>query len=514
MTERISFAIENAEMIREDPNSSFALLSLDFFASGDNLNNMYVSEENLLRTSDTIRNCPLVWKYDPILDDVHTHDKNEVPCGFVPESAEIKSRVLSDGRTMLSTIAYVWKRYSGDILKFFKRDKGQKPVSVEMSLLKAKQLPTGRIELLDFKYEAITVLGTYVTPAVPLANASVLSFSQIKDEYEKAVHLEFDEDLKIPTAVKENSKKGLEFRKRFSSGGTAIASASARYLIDNDFIIPEKLTYFANYFKNGPSGQEDVDPLSENYIPWLMWGGLEGKRWVESTIEKVKAREALKLEVFEKEKVMEKEEEKTPEVEMAKPPFPPEKEEETPAEDKAEGGKEEKPGEKRFAFPKNFSMEMMEKMFAEESEEDIQKAKFECGKGEFADPAVMMAGMFAQMCKMSDAMCKMAEEKQTYMAENEGLRKFKAEIEAKDKMFEVEKTIAELSAKVVIPQDAKDEMKAEAEKFAYWELDSWKTYCKARSFEFAVKGNEKDGVVRVGLPFTGPTSKKKDDLWS
>jgi hypothetical protein len=135
---RLSFTIENAEMVQENPDSNFALLALDFFASGNNLHDMYVSEETLLRTADSIKNCPLVWKYDEVLDVVYTHDPEEVPCGFVPESSEITTKKLEDGRTMLSAIAYVWKRYTGPLLSFFKRDGSKKPVSVEMSVFKTQ----------------------------------------------------------------------------------------------------------------------------------------------------------------------------------------------------------------------------------------------------------------------------------------------------------------------------------------------------------------------------------------
>ena len=183
MTKKLSFAVNNVEMIDENPDSNFAVLSLDFFASGENLHNLYVSEETLSKTADTIKKCPLVWKYDEVLDDVYTHDKDEVPCGFVPETANIEKKKLEDGRTMLSVMAYVWKRYTGKLLDIFKRDGGKKPVSVEMSVYELKRLPSGQKELLDYRFEGITVLGSFVTPAIPNANATIVSFSEMEKEY-------------------------------------------------------------------------------------------------------------------------------------------------------------------------------------------------------------------------------------------------------------------------------------------------------------------------------------------
>ena len=188
---KISFAIENVEMIDTNKNSNFAVLSLDFFASGPNLHDMYVSENTLMRTANTIKNCPIVWAYDDKLDDIYTHTPDEVPCGFVPETSTITSRLLEDGRTMLSVVAYVWKRYTGELLSFFKRDGGKKPVSVEMVVYNTRQLPNNKLELTDFRYEGITILGSFVTPAIPLAQASVISFAEIKNEYMEDLENEF-----------------------------------------------------------------------------------------------------------------------------------------------------------------------------------------------------------------------------------------------------------------------------------------------------------------------------------
>jgi len=185
VNKKLSFTIEDARLVKEDPDSSFSLLSLDFFASGDNLHDLYVSEDTLIRTADTIKNRPIVWKYDSVMQDAKTHSSDEVPCGVIPESAEIVSRRLDDGRVMLSTISYVWKRYSGKILEFFKRD-GEKPISVEITVLDQITNDKGKEELLDYKFEAVTVLGNLIRPAIPLAHATVLQFAkEYNDDYNR-----------------------------------------------------------------------------------------------------------------------------------------------------------------------------------------------------------------------------------------------------------------------------------------------------------------------------------------
>ena len=42
--------------------------------------------------------------------------------------------------------------------------------------------------------------------------------------------------------------------------------------------------------------------------------------------------------------------------------------------------------------------------------------------------------------------------------------------------------------------------------------DAWKTYCKAKSFDFAVKNAKKSDVLKVGMPFTASPN-TKEILW-
>lgn len=763
---KISFAIENAEMIKENPDSNFALLALDFFASGDNLHDMYVSEETLLRTADTIKNTPLVWQYDSTLDDAYTHSPDEVPCGFVPESSVITNKKLEDGRTMLSTIAYVWKRYTGPLLSFFKRDGGKKPVSVEMSVYKTQ--PKGdKTELLDFRYEGITVLGTYVTPAIPMANASVLSFAK---EYEDDLEKEFSfTEIIIPNKIRENAEKGLEIRKE-EGGGTSTGVAFARFLTKNKIISTEKVKEINNYFSTHEHSQGTLD--------WFLFGGDYSKEWAKRMSEKIdeglvtfpyksktdinpalkgitppislgqanaiarqadsigsdkekngwaiaissfkkthhvengkwvknegstakaaededisdlkdweywqeiieedfaaedmgkgeaiqvnKSKDAvsntawgsvdktslmhkvlkasnykslvhdvylvvdsgweehpssslhypvmqivdgkavynrgglgsalgraqgqnetgvvsklnglydklglgeksntvkasaddtedfnMEVTMTEEEKIVAEKAEKEAQTKAeADAKFAAEQAEieakakaeedakfaaekaqvEADAKAKAEADakfaaeeevkakaaeeakkklEEEKVENKKFEFP----IEKMQEMFSDDDDEDdVKMAKAEIAKGKEADFGIVMQGMYAKMCKMAKAVEKMAEDNKAYMAENEELKKFKAELEGQQKAFAINETLAELTASVYLPEDVKAEMKADAANYTLANLEEWKNACKAKSFDFAIKMPKNQGVIEVGLPFSGAT-KKKEDLW-
>jgi hypothetical protein len=283
LVEKLNFVIDNMELIEENPNSHFSILSLDFFASGKNLHNMIVSESTLMKNAGSIKNCPVVWKYSSIMDDATSHEKDETAVGFVPEKAEIKSKKLDDGRTMISTIAYVWKNFSGRLLDIFERD-GDKPVSVEMSVFKTEERPDGLTELLDYAFEAITILGSLVKPAIPLATATILQFSQ---EYEEDYQKEFGTfstrydslDTTIPQEVKENTNRGLKLYKEHNKGGNAIILATAHHISKNDKASFEKIRHMAKVHKSNKFVGMKKSPPSDSYISFLLYGGEAGNRW-------------------------------------------------------------------------------------------------------------------------------------------------------------------------------------------------------------------------------------------
>jgi hypothetical protein len=566
---------------------------MDFFASGDNLHDMWVSEETLMRTAPSIKNCPLVWKYDSKLDDAYTHDEDEVPCGFVPEKSDIVPKKLADGRTMLTVDAYVWKRYTGALLSFFQRDGGKKPVSVEMVVYDLKPMPDGKTELADFRYEGITILGSFVTPAIPMANATVLSFAEERQEYTRAYIEEFGVpvvNLKVPEEIKEAVSDALTKVKE----ADAVSKGFAKRLAEADKITEEEVhqlhTFFSvakNISPRSPGFQLRGGSLSKDWIhkiqreiserdssyadnnlltfPYKSVGDMnpalkgisppitvaqgneiarqaeaigsdkkkngwaiaisqfkkthkvEDGKWVKKEASASNTKEAMEMSMEKNEEKTEAAVEEKVEVAMAQD-TPKSEEKETPAEEKAESPAEEKKEkeegtEKKFEFPTNFDMAKMGAFFAEEEDEMCKMASAELERGEFANPAVVMGGMFAKMCKMAELVEKMAEDSRVYMAELEGLRKFKAETEVEQKKFAVSRFLTELSEKVVIPAEAEEEMLASADKYEFSKLDEWRTECKAKSFEFAVKRSGKSDVQPIGLPFAAETGRKKDDLW-
>lgn len=196
----------------------------------------------------------------------------------------------------------------------------------------------------------------------------------------------------------------------------------------------------------------------------------------------------------------------------------PEEEKETPEEEGKETPQEEQK-EQKEKTEKEFSLSAWSDTaavlaFLEEESEDasesadkVRLAAAEMKKGDEADFAVVMSGMYAKMCKMAETM-------KACMAENEELRKFKAAVDGEKKEFAVSSTLNDLCGKFAIPEDVVKEMKDSAEKFTFATIDEWKNSVKAKAVDFAVitKKEEEEDVKVYALPFP-VIETKNEDLW-
>lgn len=236
---KFNFSVEDIEEVNDNVDKDFITARIKAFADGDNRHHLYISEATLKNAADTIYDKPLVWIYDKYTDDIGGHDTEECPCGFIHrEDNPIEFEDTDDGRHMLTVNAKIWKKYSGGILDFFKRDGFEKPVSVEIEFPPEAQIQNeeGMTEITEFAFRAITILGSDVTPAIPDACCITEEFAVAKDNYLK----EFAEKSKIEidnskeSAVGENAKWSNPGRKLYNpiiNASNKQALAKEAYLV-------------------------------------------------------------------------------------------------------------------------------------------------------------------------------------------------------------------------------------------------------------------------------------------
>ncbi len=99
-------------------------------------------------------------------------------------------------------------------------------------------------------------------------------------------------DFTIPKKVQEAAKKGLELHEQYHRGGTDVGLNEAKMLAKGGKISPDEARHVAKYFpRHAKDNLEQTDPPSRGYIAWLLWGGDEGREWVNKLVEQMDAAE-------------------------------------------------------------------------------------------------------------------------------------------------------------------------------------------------------------------------------
>lgn len=214
---RLTFSVEDISLKEEIENSQFVRARIKAFASGQNRHGIPVLETALTKAEPTIFEKPLVWMYSQKEDDALGHEKDEVPCGFVPrQGANISYERADDGRLFFCVDVLIWRYYSGKILEIFKQADGKKSVSVEIQIIEMVENEDKIDCIADFCYLAITILGEKFTPAIKGAEVQIIEFSNDKVKVEEILQKTFS-DKKIEKKEDDPMRFNKEeFAKTFS----------------------------------------------------------------------------------------------------------------------------------------------------------------------------------------------------------------------------------------------------------------------------------------------------------
>lgn len=545
MDKYINFDVDSAEIIEDESelDSQFATARILAFSSGKNRHDMTASEEVLISTAKSLNNIPLLYNFQSMFGsaDFNTHtdpDKNLI-AGFVEPNTQEFVR-LSDGTNRLGVYvtAKIWKKYSPQFMKIFQQ-RSVKPVSVEMELTEFDQLPNGLIDMKNFTYFGICILGSLVVEASPSANIEMLSFSVDDNKIVKyAYELEFSKtqtkpqhksryseiDFSIPETIKNNANHGLEMAKQNGRSG-AVYMAIGNHLSKSDKISSEKARYI----------NKNINSKRESELEFMLMGGEESIQWSKIIVDQMEEKDSKMISYFGEIKNMEKEvknsmdetkdeeikeesmavetpvekeqemaadsekDEKKETVSEEKKESPAEEEKETPEEEKAESPEEEK-AEKKAGVEKKMSLDSYLDVsavmgFLTKETEDNKEIADEYASGQLED-GKLVAAMYAYMCKMSDNLEK-------YAVENDELKKFKADIEKERFSVKVESFMQEMLSE--LPSEEFAKAKEDSANFSIDNIDEWKNKVKVTAFNFSRGGKEKkkQDFVSIAMPFVG-----------
>jgi hypothetical protein len=122
----------------------------------------------------------------------------------------------------------------------------------------------------------------------------------------------------------------------------------------------------------------------------------------------------------------------------------------------------------------------------------------------------MYGKAFAEKEEMCGKFAEVEEKNKAYMAENDELKKFKADVEERQFKFEVESTMKEIENAVEMPKDEFASLFEKAKEFSLQSVDAWKNLAKAKAFTFSAKsGKKEEGVKKYALPWNESGKEKK-----
>lgn len=97
-----------------------------------------------------------------------------------------------------------------------------------------------------------------------------------------------------PAGVRKAAQRGLDLRREFGRGGTAVGIARARDLARgagvSDDTIKRMASFFARHAVDKRPGWSNPSNPSNGYIAWLLWGGDAGRSWANKIKRQIEAR--------------------------------------------------------------------------------------------------------------------------------------------------------------------------------------------------------------------------------
>lgn len=192
----LEFTVDNFSF-EDIKDKRFAKGVIHAFADGENANTWPIKTEVLTECANSVYDIPVVCKYNGFVNDFMSHERDEVPIGFIKETSPTYSNPIVfeknyDGRTFIVIKCLIWKKYAKNAMEVLRNSRGKKAVSVELTVSKGEEID-GKIRVDEFVLDGITVLGDYVTPAVKDARIQVefaknnAEFAKDKAEYLKDI---------------------------------------------------------------------------------------------------------------------------------------------------------------------------------------------------------------------------------------------------------------------------------------------------------------------------------------
>jgi len=472
LTEYLKFEVTDAKIEKLiDDTTSLCLFRV--ISDGQNSHSLPLTLDVIKEAAESsLRGKPILASYSNWERDLEGHKPAEDsnPIGYFIENQDFLYKPVEDGRTALYAKGILWKHYAPkQFNSIFSAKNHSKSVSMEIAITSLVDPEDKSKGIGSFRFLGLAVLGDSIEPASENANATLLTFSAMKEKYETLL---FANKSKM---IIDNSKESAIFSNTWSNPGRRLYSvfenkSNAMELYEESYLIVDKskvdsakseaLKYPHHSIKDGKlvvnakgvqsafmrARQENV--ATGDVLSHIKRHYKELNLNMESFSTDFTEKEENKLE----DKVMMEETPKEPETKEENPKAEPEKAEPEKEEPKKEV--EQEPEEVDYAV----KFADLEKKFAEQ-----EKELFE-------------------------------------------LRKFKADVEERDKNYAVEQLMSDVSDS--LPKEKMEEFRDEAKELKLSEFAAFSNKVKACTLDFVKKIPSKDNLVVMATSLPEKVAKK------
>ena len=544
-SKRCNFEVDNFKVVEENSNSQFATLEFDVCRSGDNSHEMPISRSAIQSAAMSIKGKPILAAFDVLDTDFLGHEENEQAVGFfVEEEPEIIEKDYEGNPELfIHAKGKIWKRYFNNAMEIFKRKGGKTDVSMEIDMLDFQEPEMGQSGFINvFSILGCTLLG--VKPAIRGSEAKVLSFAEMKNEYDKETH-----QSDIERFANERMDKMAEITYKINKTElkeTPWGDVDKTEMRNKIMKAINKATLVKSVYALVEDGWQDAPSQRLKYplmqlvgdtfyynryalSSALAYAKQENETAVISKIEKLYRKFNLDDEGGD-DKNMAEDKTKDMSEETLENQEPEVMEEQLESDDVEDMSEEEMQDEETFAdddkevdkADENDEPDDNDPEGSDENAEEFEKSACSDDEEEMCDGKMSLdvnayAGAMLEMLKAEtdeqrDEARKLGlsddeklnivmEECYSIACELAELRQFRIDTLKEKTVFETTQILAEV--KQDLPQDKYAELEAEAEKCQFEEVEQFRVKARAFAYEFGVKKKDKkkDEHIRMGFDF-------------
>lgn len=228
---KINFSIDYYQVLQDDDYKM--ILECYVVSDGSNRHNTFFDIETIKKAYPTLANIPLICLWDGYDFKEHARDdmafKNQKFVGLVPETN--RGEILEYQNKMWQKVdVIIWKAYNPEMAQRLAYNKDT-AISMEIDVLDSYERPDGLLEITDFKYCGICLLGKQYTPAIPSAHVNVVKFSEYVNDIDefKKILIQYSTRKEVEKQVDFSTLMGL-FEKQLEDDKLILHGCDKKYV--------------------------------------------------------------------------------------------------------------------------------------------------------------------------------------------------------------------------------------------------------------------------------------------